>query len=266
MDKITSNTLLDMKGNSEKIVSLTAYDFSFASVLDKAGVEVILVGDSLGMVMQGEDSTLPVSMNDMVYHSRCVARGCGRALVVTDLPFMSYQASREHALINAGRLLKEGQAEMVKLEGGEVVVDTVKALVDSGIPVCAHLGLLPQSVHKIGGYKVQGRDPAAAERMQKDAIALQQAGATLLVLEAVPAHLAKAISIELRIPTIGIGAGVDTDGQVLVLQDMLGIYPKPSPKFSRNFMIGAESVEGAVRSYVDAVKTRQFPSAEHSFD
>jgi len=266
MDKITNTRLLDMKSKSEKIVSLTAYDYSFASVLDEAGVDVILVGDSLGNVIQGRDSTIPVTMDEMVYHSRCVANGCQRALLVTDLPFMSYQASIEQALINAGRLMKEGGAEMVKLEGGAVMANTVKAMTDRGIPVCGHLGLQPQSVFKLGGYKVQGRDKESAERMRRDAIALQDAGASLLVLEAVPRKLAAAISQELAIPTIGIGAGVDTDGQVLVLQDMLGIYPKPSPKFSKNFMQGAADITAAVRAYVDAVRNKQFPAVEHSFD
>lgn len=266
MKKITGTTLLAMKNASEKIVSLTAYDYSFAAVLDAAGVDVILVGDSLGMVIQGRDSTLPVTMDEMVYHGRCVASGCSRSMVLLDMPFMSYQASTEQALVNAGRLMKEGGAEMVKLEGGAVVADTVKALSDSGIPVCGHLGLTPQSVHKIGGYKVQGREQDAAEKMQQDALALQDAGATLLVLEAVPRALAKAITRALRIPTIGIGAGIDTDGQVLVLQDMLGIYPKPSPKFCRNFMDGAGDIQGAIRSYVDAVRSGSFPAAEHGFD
>lgn len=266
MDKITNTRLLDMKSKSEKIVSLTAYDYSFASVLDAAGVDVILVGDSLGNVIQGRDSTIPVTMDEMVYHSRCVANGCQRSLLVTDMPFMSYQASVEQALVNAGRLMKEGGAEMVKLEGGAVVADTVKAMTDRGIPVCGHLGLQPQSVFKLGGYKVQGRDRESAERMQRDALALQDAGASLLVLEAVPSKLAALISRELTIPTIGIGAGADTDGQVLVLQDMLGIYPKPSPKFSKNFMQGAADITAAIRAYVDAVRNGQFPAAEHSFD
>jgi len=201
-----------------------------------------------------------------VYHSRCVAAGCRRALLVTDMPFMSYQASIEQALVNAGRLMKEGAAEMVKLEGGAIVADTVKAMTDHGIAVCGHLGLQPQSVFKLGGYKVQGRDRESAERMQRDALALQDAGASLLVLEAVPSKLAALISRELTIPTIGIGAGAETDGQVLVLQDMLGIYPKPSPKFSKNFMQGATDITAAVRAYVDAVRNGQFPAAEHSFD
>ena len=266
MKKITGTSLLAMKGASEKIVSLTAYDYSFAAVLDAAGVDVILVGDSLGMVMQGLDSTLPVTMDEMVYHGRCVASACGRSLVLVDMPFMSYQASTEQALVNAGRLMKEGGAEMIKLEGGAAIIDTVRALSDSGIPVCGHLGLTPQSVHKFGGYKVQGREQHAADKMKQDALALQDAGATLLVLEAVPRTLAKAITGALRIPTIGIGAGLDTDGQVLVLQDMIGIYPKPSPKFSRNFMDDAEDIQGAIKSYVEAVRNGSFPATEHSFD
>jgi 3-methyl-2-oxobutanoate hydroxymethyltransferase len=266
MSKVTSHSLIEMKGVSQKIACLTVYDYSFAAVLDKAGVDVVLVGDSLGNVIQGQDSTLPVTMDEMVYHGRCVARGAERALRVVDLPFMSFQASVEQAVLNAGRLMKEGAAEMVKLEGGSVVLDQVKAITDASIPVCAHLGLLPQSVHKLGGYKVQGRDPAAAEKMTKDALALQQAGATLLVLEAIPALLAGEISKELHIPTIGIGAGAQTDGQVLVLYDMLGIFPGKSPKFSRNFMSGADDIQGAVKAYVEAVKAGSFPAAEHSFD
>jgi len=266
MDKITSHSLIEMKGESRKIVCLTVYDYSFAAVLDQAGVDVVLVGDSLGNTIQGQESTLPVTMDEMVYHGRCVARGIKRALSVVDLPFMSFQASVEQAVVNAGRLVKEGFAEMVKLEGGAVVLDQVKAITDASIPVCAHLGLLPQSVHKLGGYKVQGRDPVAAEKMLNDAVALQEAGATLLVLEAIPSALAAEITQALRIPTIGIGAGPETDGQVLVLQDMLGIYPGKSPKFSRNFMTGADSIQGAIKAYVDAVKNHSFPAAEHSFD
>ncbi len=266
MDKVTITQLLDMKSESSKIACLTAYDYSFAGVLEAAGVDLVLVGDSLGMVMQGEDSTLPVTMEDMIYHSRCVARGCRRPLRVVDMPFMSYQSGKETALINAGRLMKEGAADMVKLEGGERVVNSVKAMVDSGIPVCAHLGLLPQSVNTLGGYRVQGRDKKSADKMLQDALLLQDAGARLLVLEAVPSSLAKSITNELTIPTIGIGAGPDTDGQILVLQDMIGIYPKESPKFSRNFMRDAADIEGAIRAYVEAVKSRKFPTAEHSFD
>ncbi|MDH5634150.1 MAG: 3-methyl-2-oxobutanoate hydroxymethyltransferase, partial [Gammaproteobacteria bacterium] len=234
--KVTVNTLQSMKQEGEKIATLTAYDYSFASTLDKAGVDLVMVGDSLGMVMQGHDSTLPVTLDDMIYHSACVARGIERAMLVTDLPFLSYQVSPEDAMESAGLLLKEGGAHMVKLEGGEVMAETIAFLAERGVPVCAHLGLTPQSVHKLGGYKVQGRDEDDASILLADAKLLEEAGASVLVLEAVPQALAARITAELQIPTIGIGAGPDCDGQVLVLQDMLGLYPRPSPKFSRNFM------------------------------
>jgi len=266
MEKISAQTLGKMKAAAEKIVSLTAYDYSFAALVERAGVEVVLVGDSLGMVMQGEDSTLPVTMEQMIYHSQCVARGSNKALRVVDMPFMSYQVSAAQALENAGRLMKEGKADMVKLEGGERVCDSIQAMVDNGIPVCGHLGLTPQSVNTIGGYRVQGRDKKTANRILADAKLLQQAGASLLVLEAVPVSLANQVTKELDIPTIGIGAGAGTDGQVLVLQDMLGLYPKPSPKFSKNFMSGQDSIEAAIKAYVNAVKTGQFPTADHSFE
>jgi len=262
---VTTISIREMKRQGEKITCLTAYDYSFASLLDHAGIDMIMIGDSLGMVMQGHDTTLPVSVADMVYHCRCVARGVRRALVIADMPFMSYQQSPAHAFASAGRLMQKGGAQVVKLEGGEPMAETVRFLVERGIPVCAHLGLTPQSVHQLGGYRVQGRDTTTAERIFRDAQALQQAGASLLVLEAVPSELAKAITSELEIPTIGIGAGKDCDGQVLVLQDMLGIYPRPSPKFSRNFMEGAASIEAAIRSYIDAVKSGEFPGPEHSF-
>jgi len=266
MKKVTGHSLIEMKSNSDKIACLTGYDYSFASVLDRAGVDAILVGDSLGNTMQGQDSTLPVTMDDMVYHGRCVARGVEHALVIVDLPFMSFQVSVEQAVINAGRLVKEGGAEMVKLEGGAVVLDKVKAITDASIPVCAHLGLLPQSVHKLGGYGVQGRDTAAADQMKKDALALQHAGATLLVLEAIPSKLSLEITQELKIPTIGIGAGAGTDGQVLVLQDMLGIYPRKPARFVKNFMAEANDIQEAIALYVKEVKSGVFPTEEHSFD
>jgi 3-methyl-2-oxobutanoate hydroxymethyltransferase len=262
---VTLTTLREMKRRGEKITCLTAYDYSFASLLDNAGIDMIMVGDSLGMVMQGHDTTLPVSVADMVYHARCVARGAKRALIIVDMPFMSYQQSPTHAFASAGRLMQKGGAQVVKLEGGAPMAETVRFLVERGVPVCAHLGLTPQSVHQLGGYRVQGREATAAERIHHDARALQEAGASLLVLEAVPAELAKTITSDLEIPTIGIGAGPDCDGQVLVLQDMLGIYPRPSPKFSKNFMQGAASVEAAVKSYIAAVKSGAFPGPEHSF-
>jgi len=262
---VTVSTLREMKRRGEKITCLTAYDYSFASLLDRAGVDMIMVGDSLGMVMQGHDTTLPVSVADMAYHSRCVARGVERALIVTDMPFMSYQESPQHAFASAGRLMQKGGAQVVKLEGGEPMAASVRFLVERGIPVCAHLGLTPQSVHQLGGYRVQGREATAAERIRHDAKVMQDAGASLLVLEAVPSVLAKTITLDLEIPTIGIGAGPDCDGQVLVLHDMLGLYPRPSPKFSKNFMQGAASPEAAVQAYITAVKSGTFPGPEHSF-
>jgi 3-methyl-2-oxobutanoate hydroxymethyltransferase len=262
---VTLTTVREMKRRGEKITCLTAYDYSFASLLDNAGIDMIMVGDSLGMVMQGHETTLPVSIADMAYHSRCVARGIKRALLITDMPFMSYQQSPAHAFASAGRLMQKGGAQVVKLEGGEPMAETVRFLVERGVPVCAHLGLTPQSVHQLGGYRVQGRETTSAERIRHDARVLQEAGASLLVLEAVPSELAKSITAELDIPTIGIGAGKDCDGQVLVLHDMLGVYPRPSPKFSRNFMQGATDIETAIKSYIAAVKSGTFPGLEHSF-
>lgn len=257
-------TLQQKKTQGEKIVALTCYDASFASLLDNAGVDVLLVGDSLGMVLHGNNSTLSVTLHDMQYHTRCVAKGNKNAYIVTDMPFGSYQQNPEQALRNAARLMAAG-AHMVKLEGGTVMAETVRFLVARGIPVCGHLGLTPQSVHQLGGYRVQGRSEAEAVQLLADAKALTEAGAGLIVLEMVPATLAKQISISIRIPTIGIGAGPDCDGQVLVLQDMLGIYAGKSPKFSRNFMQGAASIQAAVERYVEAVRSGSFPALEHSF-
>ena len=264
MKPVTITTLRELKQAGQKITCLTAYDYSFASLLDRAGLDAIMVGDSLGMTMQGHASTLPVTIDDMAYHCACVARGVTRALIIGDMPFGSYQVSPEQAFENAAILMQAG-AQVVKLEGGAPMAETVRFLVERGIPVCAHLGLTPQSVHQLGGYRVQGREADAAQRLREDAKQLQAAGASALVLEAVPAALAKTISAELAIPTIGIGAGVDADGQVLVLQDMLGLYPRPSPKFSRNFMQGAESIEAAVKAYVEAVRGKTFPGPEHSY-
>lgn len=265
MKKITVHTLQQMKQDGDKITSLTAYDYSFAHLLDRSGIELILVGDSLGMVMQGHDSTLPVTIEDMVYHSRCVSRGCEHALLAVDMPFMSYQDSPEHAIRNAGRLMQQGGAHMVKLEGGDVMAETIHFLVQRGIPVCGHLGLTPQSVHQMGGYRVQGRNKDQAEQLLNDAHILEQAGASAIVLEAIPAELAKSISGQINIPTIGIGAGKDCDGQVLVLQDMLGLYPQPSPKFSKNYMSNASGLDVAITQYIHEVKTGLFPGPEHSF-
>jgi 3-methyl-2-oxobutanoate hydroxymethyltransferase len=260
---VTLSTLKTMRERGEKIAVLTCYDASFARVLDAAGVDVLLVGDSLGMVIQGHASTLPVKLAEMAYHTRCVAAGTERALIVADLPFGSYQPSPERAYATAARLMAAG-AHMVKLEGGAVMVDTVAFLTRRGVPVCAHLGLLPQSVNQLGGYRVQGREDAAAAQLIADARALEAAGAGLVVLEMVPAALARAVTAALAIPTIGIGAGADCSGQVLVLYDMLGLYPRP-PKFSKNFMAGSDGIEAAVRSYVAAVRDGSFPAAEHAF-
>ena len=262
---VTLTTLRRMKGRGEKIAVLTAYDASFAAVLEQAGVEVILIGDSLGMVVQGHPTTLPVSLDDVVYHTACVSRASRRALLVADLPFMSY-TSPEQAMASAARLMKEGGAQMVKLEGGADQLDVVRALSGCGIPVCAHLGLQPQSVHKLGGYRVQGREQEAAQRMRADAGALQQAGADMLVLECVPRGLAARISQDVEMPVIGIGAGAETDGQVLVLQDLLGITPGRPPRFSRCFLQQGRDIPQAIGAYVEAVKQGLFPAPEHSFE
>jgi 3-methyl-2-oxobutanoate hydroxymethyltransferase len=243
---------------------LTCYDASFAAVLDAAGVEILLVGDSLGMVMQGHDSTLPVTIEQMIYHTQCVARSSKKALVLADLPFGSYQESPQQALRNAALLMANG-AQMVKLEGGAHMAETVAFLTARGIPVCSHLGLTPQSVHTLGGYRVQGRLEAEQARMITDATLHQEAGSSLLVLEAVPRELAKQVTEAISIPTIGIGAGVDCSGQVLVLQDMLDLYPGRKARFVRNFMHGAPGIAAAIEAYVRAVKERSFPALEHTF-
>jgi 3-methyl-2-oxobutanoate hydroxymethyltransferase len=259
---LTVNDLAAMKRRGEKISCLTAYDASFGALIDKVGVDMMLVGDSLGMVIQGHDTTLPVTINDMVYHTRCVSNARRRAFIIADLPFMSY-ATPAVAAKNAAKLMQLGGAQMVKLEGPRVEI--VSFLVDQGIPVCGHLGLLPQLINQLGSYKVQGKEPADAAKIIADASQLQQAGAGLLVLECVPAVLAREISAQLDIPVIGIGAGVDCDGQVLVLYDMLDIGTGKRPRFSRNFMQDAASIEAAIHAYHQAVKQSQFPGAEHSF-
>jgi 3-methyl-2-oxobutanoate hydroxymethyltransferase len=261
---MTVPRLYEMKARREKIAVLTAYDASFAAQCDAAGVDVVLVGDSLGMVVQGRNSTLPVSVDDMVYHTSAVARGVASALLVADLPFMSFR-DVDAALVSAARLMADGGAAMVKLEGAGYVLEIIQALAQRSVPVCAHLGLTPQSVHKLGGYRVQGKTRAAAERLLADAKAVEHAGADLLVLECVPATLARRISAELTIPTIGIGAGVDCDGQVLVIYDMLGITPGKRPRFSKDFLAGSSSVSEAIRAYVKAVRDAEFPASEHSF-
>lgn len=261
---VTLNTLRESKRRGEKFACLTAYDASFARLLDEAGVEVLLVGDSLGMVIQGHDTTLPVTLNDMIYHTAQVRRGSRNGLVMADMPFMTYVRA-EQAVFSAGRLMKEGGAHMVKLEGGAAFVETVRALAINGIPVCAHLGLLPQSVHKLGGYRVQGKDEASAKIILDDARAMQAAGADIVLLECVPASLAAQVTHALDIPVIGIGAGVDCDAQVLVLYDMLGITPGKRPKFSKDFLQGRNSIAEALAAYVTAVKGGTFPGPEHSF-
>lgn len=261
--RVTVKTLRDMKKNGAKIVSLTAYDASFARVIDEQGVDVILVGDSLGMVMQGHDSTVPVTVDDIIYHSRSVVPQCKRALVMADLPFMSY-TNPTQAISNAARLMQEGQAHIVKLEGGEAQLDTVRHMTRHGVPVCAHLGLTPQTVHKLGGYRVQGRDERVAKQMLADALALQDAGADAVVLECVPVDLAEKLTQKLEIPTIGIGAGRDCDGQVLVLQDMIGISSL-APKFSMSFLSDGRNIPEAIEAYVDAVRNINFPADEQCF-
>ena len=262
--KISISRLHGMKQAGEKITSLTAYDASFAGILDAAGVEIVLVGDSLGMTLQGGEDTLGVSMEDMIYHGRMVSRACRRALVVVDMPYRSYETGPA-ALDNAHRLVEEGGAGVVKLEGGEEQAQTVAALVDRGIPVCGHVGLQPQSVREYGGYKVQGREKQQAERIMAGACALEAAGACMVVLECIPAALAERITGELAIPTIGIGAGVNCDGQVLVLYDLIGVSAR-SPHLAKNFLEGAGSVPAAVREYVRAVKSGEFPGPEHTFE
>lgn len=253
-----------MKDAGEKVACLTAYDASFAAILDAAGVEVLLVGDSLGMVLHGQDTTLAVTMDDMIYHARLVARGRKRALLMVDLPFMSF-ATPERALENAARLMREGSAHMVKLEGGVAQVEIVQELSRRGIPICAHLGLRPQSVHKVGGYRVHGREKADAEAMLDDARSLERAGADVLLLECVPSALAGQIARIVDVPVIGIGAGPDCDGQILVVYDMLGITPGKRLRFSKDFLSDATSIHAAVRTYVSAVKNGDFPAPEHSF-
>ena len=262
---MTVPRLRQMKRDGEKIASLTAYDASFARLLDAAGVDFVLVGDSLGMVVQGQRSTLPVTVEDIAYHCACVARGLKHALLVADLPFQSY-ATTERALAASERMLSYGGASMVKLEGAGVMLEPIHFLAERDIPVCAHLGLTPQSVLKLGGYQVQGREEAAARALLADAIAVQDAGADLLVLECVPSALAAEITAKLEIPTIGIGAGPDCDGQILVLHDMLGINSgHRRPRFVRDFMAGAPSLAGAVEAYVAAVKDGSFPAPEHGY-
>jgi 3-methyl-2-oxobutanoate hydroxymethyltransferase len=262
--RLTHLDLARMRAAGEKIAMLTAYDASFAQLCDAAGVESLLIGDSLGMVLQGHDSTLPVSVADIAYHTRAVARGCQRPLIIADLPFGSYQESPAQAFHSAVQLMTAG-AQMVKLEGGVDLAETTRFLATRGIPVCAHVGLTPQSVHQLGGYRIQGRDDAGAARLLADALAQQQAGAALIVLEAIPAPLAAETTRQLTIPTIGIGAGKECSGQVLVLHDMLDVSPGKKARFVRNFMAGQSSIAGALSAYVAAVKDGSFPGPEHCY-
>ena len=259
---INVSTLQAMKREERPIAAMTAYDATFARVLDEAGMDIVLVGDTLGVVVHGHGTTIPVTVDDMIYHARAVRRGLGRALLMVDMPFMSF-ASPDEALANAGRMMKEAGAQMVKLEGGAAQAATVRRLNECGIPVCAHLGLKPQSVHKIGGYRVQGRDEASARAMLEDALALEAAGADVVLLECVPAGLAREIAGNLNVPVIGIGAGPDCDGQILVLHDALGITPKP-PRFARDFLAGNDGIGEAIRDYVESVRERRFPGIEQT--
>ncbi len=263
--KVTTATIRQMKNEGRRITMLTAYDYSMAKLVDDAGIDMVLVGDSLGNVMLGYDSTLPVTMDDMVHHVKAVCRGAERAMVVADLPFMSYQVSTEEALRNSGRFLKETTAQSVKLEGGIEIAETIRAIVNAGIPVVGHLGLTPQSVHQMGGYKVQGKDETAAKKLISDAKVVEEAGAFCLVLECVPTPLAKLITESLAIPTIGIGAGPHCDGQVLVIHDMLGLYPRSSPKFVKKYVNLHEHMGAALKQYRDEVTAGSFPGPEHSF-
>jgi 3-methyl-2-oxobutanoate hydroxymethyltransferase len=257
-------TLHRMKEQGEKIASITCYDASYAALVDASGADVVLVGDSLGMVIQGHDTTVPVTLEHIIYHCRAVSKGLVRPFLMADMPFMTY-TSKETALANAVRLVQEGGAKMVKLEGGSSQVQIVEFLASHDIAVCAHLGLRPQSVHKTGGFRVQGREEAAAEQMRVDAKALQDAGADIVLLECIPSALGRQITEELHVPVIGIGAGPDTDGQILVLYDVLDITPGRKPRFVQNFMQGNDSPLAALQAYTQAVKTRAYPAPEHCF-
>lgn len=256
---------MEQKSKHEKITMLTAYDYSMAKLIDESGINGILVGDSLGMVMLGYEDTLSVTMEDMIHHTRAVARGAKNALVVADMPFMSYQTSVYDAVVNAGRLIKEGHAQAVKLEGGMSICPHIKAIVDASIPVMAHLGLTPQSVNAFGGFKVQGKDESTAKKMLEEAKAVQEAGAFAVVLECIPAKLADLITRELRIPTIGIGAGAGCDGQILVYQDMLNMFGAFKPKFVKQFANVGETMQNGFQMYIKETQNGSFPAQEHTF-
>jgi 3-methyl-2-oxobutanoate hydroxymethyltransferase len=267
-NKTNRKTILDikkMKIQGEKITVLTAYDYGMASILDESDIDIILVGDSLGNVVLGYENTIPVTMEDMLHHTKAVSRASQNALIVADMPFLSYQISPETALANAGRFLKEANAQAVKLEGGQEQAETVHKITCAGIPVMAHLGLTPQSIHQLGGYKVQGKKEDDAEKMMRDAKSLEDAGAFSVVLECVPEKLAAEITHSLSIPTIGIGAGVSCDGQVLVINDMLGMYERMTPKFVKKYANLNLEIRNAVKAYISEVKQGKFPDSEHSF-
>ncbi len=264
-NRVTVSTIKERKAEGKSLAMLTAYDYSMAKLVDQAGIEMILVGDSLGNVVLGHESTLPVTMEDMIHHARAVCRGAKQAMVVVDMPFMSYQISKEEALSNAGRIMKETGAQAVKLEGGVEIADSVRAIVDAGIPVVGHLGLTPQSVHQLGGFKVQGKDAAKAQKMLDDAKRLDEAGAFAIVLECVPAQLAAKITSSVQAATIGIGAGSDCDGQVLVVNDMLGMFDDFTPKFVKKFADIGRQMTDAMKAYRKEVAERSFPDKEHSF-
>ena len=263
--KMTVPEVCGMKEKGEKVVCLTAYDYCLARILDESGIDILLVGDSLGSVVQGHDSTLPVTVDDVIYHTKAVVRGRRRALVVSDMPFMTFQLGVDEAKRNAGRLVQEGGAESVKLEGGVTQAATIEGLVKMGVPVMGHVGLTPQSVHQFGGYRIQGRGEADARAILDDAMAVEQAGAFAVVLEGIPVQLAREITQRVSIPTIGIGAGMHCDGQILVVHDMLGLFDDFTPKFVKRYANLKETIGGAVRSYMEEVRTEAFPAEEHTF-
>jgi 3-methyl-2-oxobutanoate hydroxymethyltransferase len=262
--RVTMPKLAERARAGEKLAMLTCYDASFAALCDAAGVDMLLVGDSLGMVIQGRDTTLSVRLKETEYHTRCVARGSHKALIIADLPFATFQESPKQAFHSAAQMLSAG-AQMVKMEGGAPMVETTRFLVERGVPVCAHIGLTPQSVNTLGGYRVQGKSDASAEKLVADAKALEEAGAAIVLMEAMPAAVAKRVTESISVPTIGIGAGPDVSGQVLVIYDMLDIYPGRKARFVRNFMRGAPSVQAGIEAYVKAVKDKSFPAPEHCF-
>lgn len=263
--KITTQTVVEMKHRGEKIAMLTAYDYTMAQIIDQAGIEIILVGDSASNVMAGHETTVPITLDHMIYHTSCVVRGVDRALVIADLPFMSYQVTPKDALISAGRMMKEAGAHAVKLEGGSAVLDTVKKIVDAGIPVMGHLGLTPQSIYKFGTYKVRAQEEEEADTLVEEAKLLEQAGCFAIVLEKIPAKLAKKVTEELTIPTIGIGAGADCDGQVLVIHDMLGMNKGFNPRFLRRYADVHGVMTGAVQQYIQDVKNKEFPNKDEQY-